>query len=115
MYVAKPNELAHYHATYQNRKQKPIDKLQMFRNKMNEGFDFCCCMCTLQTWTIIWLIYMILQNCLWFASAVTTTVILYAPYDTYKNCIVYGGESAENVDCRTLFEDQGLTKAFRFV
>ena len=56
---------------------------------MNEGFNFCCCMCTLQTWSIIWLIYMIFQNMLWFASAVITTVILYDPYGTHM-IVLYG-------------------------
>ena len=116
MYVAKPEDLAHYHANYKNRdKSTPIDHKKLFRRKMNEGFDFCCCMCTLQTWSIIWLIYMILQNILWFASSVTTTVILYDPYGSHMDCIVYGGDTTENVDCRKLFEDQGLTKAFSII
>ena len=116
MYVAKPEDLAHYHANYKNRgKSTPKDHRDLFRRKMNEGFNFCCCMCTLQTWSIIWLIYMILQNILWFASSVTTTVILYDPYGTHMNCIIYSGDQQETIDCRELFEQQGLTKTFSII
>eukprot|EP01083_Nonionella_stella_P202758 740432_1 len=129
MYVAKPEDLAYYHANYKNRHEQPLDFKELFRRKMNESFDFCCCMCTLQTWSIIWLTYLILQNLLWFSSAVVTTIILYDPYGEWDNCILYGTNDpnehpdldcvAHNdylqCDCRQLFETQGLTKAFAII
>merc|ERR1719242_1126471 len=53
---------------------------------------------------------MILQNSLWFASSVLTTVILYDPYGEWTNCTDYTSDGM--VDCRELFESNGLTKGF---
>jgi len=114
MMVARPHELAHYDANYMHRDTKPIDSKKLFRSKMTERFAVCCCSCSLQIWSLIWIIYMILQNALWFASSVLTTVILYDPYGEWMSCTDYtasGGHSAE-VDCREWFESNGLTKGF---
>jgi len=116
LYVAKPEDLAHYHAHYRSRNEKPLNSKQLFHAKMNQAFDFCCCQCTLQTWSIIWLIYMLFQNALWFSSSVVTTVILYDPYGTWMDCVEYGGEGEPvKVDCRVWFENNGLTKAFSII
>ena len=58
---------------------------------------------------------MIMQNILWFGSAVTTTVILYDDYGTWTDCHVYYADGSETTDCRELFEENGLTKAFSII
>mmetsp|Transcript_18966 Transcript_18966/g.30190 ORF Transcript_18966/g.30190 Transcript_18966/m.30190 type:complete len:487 (-) Transcript_18966:287-1747(-) len=115
MYVARPQDLAHYHAQYKKRDTEPIDSKKLFRMKMNEGFEFCCCMCTMQMWSIIWLVYMICQNLLWFSASVVTTVILYDPVGTWMDCLVYNGSEVTTADCRLLFEEYGLTRGFSIV
>ena len=109
--VARPNELAEYERNYHQRDEKPIDSQTLFRSKMTESVPVCCCNCSLQNWTVFWLIYMIFQNSLWFASSVLTTVILYDPYGEWVDCIDYS-EGNQFVDCRDMFETYGLTKGF---
>ena len=109
--VARPHELAEYDRNYQHRDVKPVDSKTLFRSKMSELFPVCCCSCSLQNWSIIWLIWMILQNSLWFASSVLTTVILYDPYGDWVDCTDYS-QSDDFVDCRDMFETNGLTKEF---
>ena len=110
--VAKPEDLAQYSANYMHRDTKPMDSAELFRSKMNERFSVCCCMCSLQNWSLIWLIYMILQNALWFASSVLTTVILFDPYKSWMSCTDYSDPTDSTVDCREWFESNGLTKGF---